>query len=363
MQFSLFYFANQDRPDHGRDKYRLILESASWADCNGFQRLWTPERHFHSFGGLSPNPALVCAALATVTQRIQLCAGSVVLPLHDPIRVAEEWAVVDNLSGGRVGLGVACGWVPNDFVIGGNQAQFAQRKDVMARSIELLRRLWRGEGHVVVNPLGQEIELRTLPRPVQQELPLWLTAAANPETFRLAGEMGANVLTHLLGQSLAGLADKVAEYRRAWRDAGHAGRGEVSLMLHTLVGEEDDEVHELVREPMKRYLQGSLTLAAAHLDSVPFLQRPERIDLSGVTPELLDDVLEASFEKYFHMSGMLGSYERCLDMVERVQAADIDEIACLIDFGVDPQRVLASLEHLGVVRVLANRTLSAGVLA
>ncbi|MBZ0153077.1 MAG: LLM class flavin-dependent oxidoreductase [Planctomycetes bacterium] len=353
MQFSLYYFANQDAADD-RNKYRLILESAEWADRNGFVRLWTPERHFHSFGGLSPNPSILCAALAARTRRVQLCAGSVVLPLHDPIRVAEEWAMVDNLSNGRVGIGVACGWVPNDFVIGGSQEKFDRRKEVFADGITTLRRLWRGEGHRLVNPQGKEVEIHTLPRPVQADVPIWITVAGNPDTFRQAGQLGAHVLTHLLGQTLDGLADKIQAYRDAWRAAGHAGDGTVTLMLHTFVGERDDEVHDLVRGPMKRYLHGSLTLAAAHICSVPFLQNAENIDLSQATPEFVDEVLDASFEKYFHMSGMFGSLEKCLDMVDRVEATGVDEVACLIDYGVDADAVLAALENLNVVRILAN---------
>lgn len=354
MQFSLYYFANQDAQDHEQDKYRLILESAQWADRNGFARLWTPERHFHSFGGLSPNPSVLCAALAATTKNVQLCSGSVVLPLHDPIRVAEEWAVVDNLSNGRVGLGVACGWVPNDFVIGDRQDTFAHRKDVFDRSIDTLRRLWRGEPHRTKNPQGEDVEVRTLPRPVQRELPLWITVAGNPETFRMAGRLGANVLTHLLGQTLDGLAEKIEAYRDAWREAGHAGEGTVTLMLHTFVGEDDDEVHEIVAAPMKRYLQGSLSLASAHICSVPFLQNAKDIDLAAVDQQMLDDVLDASFEKYFHMSGLFGSHGKCLDMVDKVEAAGVGEIACLIDYGVAPELVLQSLQHLNVVRILAN---------
>lgn len=354
MQFSIFYFANQEGEDHECDKYRLILESAKWADRNGFARLWTPERHFHSFGGLSPNPSVLAAALAAITENIQICAGSVVLPLHDPIRVAEEWAVVDNISGGRVGLGVACGWVPNDFVISHHQADFDCRKEVFATNTEILRKLWRGEPRLVTNPQGEEIEVQTLPRPIQKEVPIWITAAANPDTFRQAGEMGTNLLTHLLGQTVESLAGKIEIYHETWKSAGHPGRGIITLMLHTFVGENDDEVHDLVREPMKKYLAGSLNLAAAHLESVPFLQNPENIDLTTLTPDIVDQTLEASFEKYFHMSGLFGSYEKCLDMVDKLEDIDVDEIACLIDFGLEEKVVLASLENLNVVRILAN---------
>jgi natural product biosynthesis luciferase-like monooxygenase protein len=297
---------------------------------------------------------VIASALASITTNIQICAGSIVLPLHDPIRVAEEWAVVDNISNGRVGLGIACGWVPNDFVISDNQAGFERRKEVFEEKTSQLKKLWRGERHCVTNPQGKKITVQTLPRPIQKEVPIWITAAANPETFRQAGEMGANLLTHLLGQTLQGLAGKVQIYREAWEAAGHPGRGIMTLMLHTFVGDSDEEIHDFVREPMKKYLGASLNLAAAHLESVPFLRNPGEIDVAALTPELVDETLEASFEKYFHMGSLLGSYEKCLDTVEQLANIDVDEVACLIDFGIDEEAVLAGLEHLNVVRILAN---------
>ncbi len=352
MDFSLFFFANQ--AGLGGGQYDLIFSSAKWADSNGFARLWVPERHFHSFGGLSPNPSVLAASLAAVTERIGICSGSVVLPLHDPIRVAEEWSVVDNISGGRVGLGVACGWVPNDFVISGRQEDFDNRKSIFEEKMHTLRKLWRGEPHPLTNPKGEVFDVRIVPRPVQRDVPLWITAAANPETFRQAGELGANVLTHLLGQSVEELAGKIALYREARQAVGHAGRGLVTLMLHTLVGDTDDEVHDLARDPMKTYLGASLSLAAAHLDSVPFLRDPSRIDAGTLTPDLVDATLEASFEKYFHMGSLMGSYEKCLDTVARLEGIGVDEAACLIDFGLDAEVVLAGLENLNVLRKLAN---------
>lgn len=354
MKFGLYYFANYDGDEHSSGKYRLILDSAKWADANGFERLWTPERHFHQFGGLSPNPSVVAAAIASITSRIQICSGSVVLPLHDPIRVAEEWAVVDNISNGRIGLGVACGWVPNDFVISDRQGDFADRHRLFEEKIGVLRSMWRGQPRDVVNPQGEHVSIRTLPRPIQPELPLWITAAGNPETFRMAGTMGANVLTHLLGQTVTGLAEKIAIYRKAWTDAGHRGRGTVTVMVHAFVGNTDDEVRELTREPMKRYLGSSLNLAAAHLKSVPFMRNTESIDTGALTPELIDATLDASFEKYFHMASLLGSLEKCLDTVDRFSEIDVDELACLIDFGVPEDLVTSALENLNVLRILAN---------
>ncbi|MET0406571.1 MAG: LLM class flavin-dependent oxidoreductase, partial [Cystobacter sp.] len=113
LDFSLSYFAN-DEDGLGRRKYQLLLDGARFADTHGFSAIWTPERHFHSFGGLYPSPAITGAGVATITERLGIRAGSVVIPLHDPIQVAEEWAMIDNLSGGRVGVSFASGWHAND---------------------------------------------------------------------------------------------------------------------------------------------------------------------------------------------------------------------------------------------------------
>jgi natural product biosynthesis luciferase-like monooxygenase protein len=359
VDFSLFYFAS-DAGEAGGDRYRLLLEGAKFADRHGFAAVWTPERHFHAFGGLYPNPSVAGAALAALTQRVQIRAGSVVLPLHHPIRVAEEWALVDNLSGGRVGVSFASGWQSNDFVL--NPGVYADRKALMFREIETVRRLWRGERVAFAGPNGKEVEVQTLPRPIQPELPVWVTAAGSPDTFRMAGEIGANLLTHLLGQGVEDLAEKIAVYRRAREGHGH-GRGHVTLMVHTFVGEDEEEVRETVRKPMTDYLRSAVDLIKQAAASSPQLNL--RSQQTGKSPaELLESrelseedmqaLLNHAFERYFKTSGLFGTPEACLEMVRRLRAADVDEIACLIDFGVEAGAALAHLEHLNALRELAS---------
>ncbi len=86
---------------------------------------------------------------------------------------------------------------------------------MMFENAEIVRRLWRGESVEFANPHGKMVPTATLPRPVQAELPVWITTAGNVETFRAAGAAGVNVLTHLLGQTLEELAVKVKAYREA----------------------------------------------------------------------------------------------------------------------------------------------------
>ena len=163
LDLSFFYWNVADDDSlYIKDKYRLLLEGAKFADKNGFKAVWNPERHFASFGGLFPNPAVTLGALSTITENVELRAGSCVVPLHSPIRVAEEYSIVDNLSNGRVGIAAASGWAPPDFAI--KPENFENAKGKMFDSVEVVRKLWRGE-HVPFDGPNGEVQVRTLPRP------------------------------------------------------------------------------------------------------------------------------------------------------------------------------------------------------
>jgi natural product biosynthesis luciferase-like monooxygenase protein len=354
IDFSLFYFASGDSGSNA-DQYRLLLDGARFADANGFAAIWTPERHFHAFGAPYPNPSVTSAAIAAVTSRIKIRAGSVVAPLHHPVRIAEEWALVDNLSNGRVGIAFASGWQPDDFLL--NPQNFADRRGVLMRSIEDVRALWRGEKRSFPGPLGHDVEVAIYPRPVQPELPFWITSAGNADTFAAAGRIGACVLTHLLGQTVEEVGEKVAAYRAAWREAGHAGDGHVTLMLHSFVGADADRVREIVRQPLIDYLRTSTDLVKQYAWSFPaFKRRPgaesaQDLNISDLSTEETDALLEYSFERYFESSGLFGTAEHCADLVERVAGVGIDEIGCLIDFGIAVDTVLEHLPALNDLRM------------
>lgn len=366
LDFSLFYFGNDPSPTSA-DRYKLLFEGAKFADTHGFSAIWTPERHFHAFGGAYPNPALTSAALAAVTTRLKIRAGSCVLPLHHPVRVAEDWAFIDHISQGRVGVSFAAGWQPNDFAIA--PEAFADRKAGMLANIDVVRRLWRGERVAFPGPLGKPVDIQTLPRPIQKEIPVWLTAAGNPETFQQAGAMGCHLLTHLLGQTLDDVAEKLRLYRIAWHQAGHPGQGHVTVMLHTFVGEDEDAVRETVRQPMKEYLRSSVDLIKQAAWTFPtFVQRGaahgqspiEIMDAKALSAEEMDALLEHAFARYYGTSALFGTPQRCLAMVHRLQEAGVDEIACLIDFGIETETVLAHLHDLQQLMEAAGRSRTAG---
>jgi natural product biosynthesis luciferase-like monooxygenase protein len=351
LDFSLFYFSS-DESEHAQGKYRLLLDGARFADENGFVAVWTPERHFHAFGGLFPNPAVTSAAVAAITKNVAIRAGSVVSPLHSALRIAEEWSIVDNLSNGRAGISFAPGWQPNDFVL--QPDAFARRKDLMFEQIDMVRRLWRGESLPFVNGTGDTVQVRVLPRPIQKELPVWVTIAGNPESFVAAAKAGAHVLTHLLGQSVKDVAEKVALYRRTWREAGHPGKGTVTMMVHTFVGDSDDEVKAIVREPMKAYLRSAVGLIRDAAWSFPTIKQKAtnasgEFDADGLSAEDMDALLDYAFERYYSTSGLFGSAETARRFASSLAEIGVDEIACLVDFGVPTDLVLAHLPALATV--------------
>jgi natural product biosynthesis luciferase-like monooxygenase protein len=339
VQFSLFYFASADSEGAG-SHYEMLVEGAKMADQLGLAAVWTPERHFHAFGGMYPNPSLTNAALAMITSRVQLRAGSVVLPLHHPIRVAEEWALVDQLSRGRTGIAFASGWHADDFVFA--PRDYAARKEIMYRGIETVQRLWRGDSVKAAGGAGNEIEVRIHPRPIQPELPVWITSSGSVETFESAARIRAHVLTHLLGQDILEVGEKIGVYRKGLAEQGEdPSSGIVTLMLHSYIDRDLNQVRSKALQPFKNYLRSSIGLIASLVQSLNL-----DLDLNNMEEDDLDDLLTFAAERYMSSSGLFGTPETCGNIVESARDVGANEIACLVDFGVDFASTMNSIRHI-----------------
>ncbi|MGX1390850.1 natural product biosynthesis luciferase-like monooxygenase protein [Bradyrhizobium japonicum] len=158
-----------------------------------------------------------------------------------------------------------------------------------------------------------------------------------------AGELGLNLLTGLTGHSIEELSAKIKSYRRAYENMGHAGkRGRVTVMMHSFIGRDVARVREQVRGPIQSYLRTNLGLHAR--------QYERQMKRSGqLSPSDEQALLDHSFERYFKSASLLGTVESCMPVVDRLEAIGVDEIACLIDFGLEAETVLAGLEQLKVL--------------
>jgi natural product biosynthesis luciferase-like monooxygenase protein len=323
-----FFSALEENGDDAR-AYRLVTDTATVADEAGLDFVWIPERHFTAFGGCHPNPAVLAAAVAMVTRSVRIRAGSVVLPLHDPLRVAEEWAVVDNLSNGRAEISSATGWNSRDFVLA--PEKFQDRVMSARRSMETVQELWSGKEIVRQGPDGVDYRVRTYPRPVQRSLPYWITATGNPNTFVYAGEVGAGVLTSYGFLTEKQLSENIDAYRRAYA-AHHAGSGRVSVMAHAAIGESGEEIRRLSEEPLRRYLAAFLSQGGTDTDSVA-----------------TDKRLAFAVQRYLRGRSLIGDRDQVREVMRNIYACGADEIACLVDFGIPRETVLSTVSELAAI--------------
>jgi natural product biosynthesis luciferase-like monooxygenase protein len=342
MQFSLFFFgADSSQPG----QYRYLFDAARFADVNGFTAAWVPERHFMRFGGLYGSPSVTASALAAVTQHLGIRAGSVVLPLQNPLRVAEEWSMIDNISNGRVAIGIASGWHVNDFVLAPDT--YNNRQEDMYEKLAVIQRLWRGEAVAFANGIGDPVDVKILPRPVQPELPIWLTTSSERGS-RAAGARGFNLLTANFthNHNVSHLAQCIDAYREEIERA-HGRRGHVTLMLHTYIGETEQMVAEVALPAMVGYIDINIEMQRAQdegrrLDrGFQFLEYRQREVLTR----------NAAASNLRGELSFIGTTRACAERADALKNLGVDEIACLIDFGIPHGEMMAGLGRLADIIV------------
>lgn len=335
MRYSLLFFA-ADEGGAGPDKYELLMDAARLIDDSALTAIWIPERHFAEFGGLYPNPSVLGAVVASQTSRIRIRSGSVILPLQDPLRVAEEWSIVDNLSNGRVELSFGSGWNVNDFVLA--PQNYENRRELMHEGIDTVRRLWRGERIERVNGVGKPVQVGTLPRPVQPELPVWLTAQSE-SSFAAAGRAGYPVLTNLNFNSADVLARNCSVYKENLGPGG-VDRASIALMVHAFVDVSDDAARTAVVDPLRGYLRRNLDLRAQ------FAAGKSGDERKAPTEAQVDAIIERGVDRILDWAGLVGGVDSLPAKVANFADQGVDELACLIDFGADPDETVKSIIRL-----------------
>ena len=195
-----------------RDVYRAVVQQAALADRLGFDFIWFTEHHFVADGYL-PAFQPVAGAVAAVTERIRISNDIALLPLYHPIRLAEELAVLDQLSGGRMEFGIGMGYVPSEFAAFGHDVK--HRVSLTEEAIEIMRQAW-SDGPVDFSGKRYRISgIEVFPKPIQPGgPPLWIAAMKEAGALR-----AARYGTHLLPQG------NRAEVLDPWREAVLAAGG------------------------------------------------------------------------------------------------------------------------------------------
>lgn len=190
MKTGLFYVC--EAPDNDVQRaYRELLEQVEYAEELGFDSVWLAEHHGSNYGTM-PRPAIMAAAIAQRTERIRIGVMVSILPFANPVRNAEDWAMVDVLSDGRLDFGTGRGYQPREFAMMGRDP--AQSRELYAEGLEIMLGLWSNETFSYEGQFHSFADASLVPRPLQDTVPMWV-AALSPETYQLAAERGMQVIT------------------------------------------------------------------------------------------------------------------------------------------------------------------------
>ena len=256
MKFGLNFFPSFRAADYSTaDYFAQCLRLAERADRLGFNSIKTVEHYFYDYGGHSPNPVVFLAAVAARTQRIRLITGAVIPAFNNPVKLAAELAVLDNLSNGRLDVGFGRAFIPKEFeVFGVNMDESRARFE---EGIDIVTRLWTEDRVSYEGKFHRFCDVHLQPRPVQKpHPPIWVAAIASPESFVWAGRRGYNVMVVPYAGGIEKVREMVHAYRQAWRDAGHPpGREQIQTSLHCYVAETRAKAIEGVRPRVERYVE------------------------------------------------------------------------------------------------------------
>ena len=251
MQRSLFWLLDHypETGDSVASIHEAALEDAAEADRLGFTSLWLSEHHFRTLS-TAPNPAVLLAAIAQRTECIRLGPAVAVLPLRSPIQVAEDYALVDILSGGRLNLGVGCGSEPVEYAPFG--VDFESRREIYAENLEAIRERWAAAICGEIGPDSLNIA------PLQSPGPPIYVATQSEETAYQVGRTGDSLLT-LIPPPSTGLNEVAARVRahvRGLEEAGHDdGRAEAVVMIFAHVAETEEAARATAVPALARLMQ------------------------------------------------------------------------------------------------------------
>lgn len=251
MKFGIMnLFPAEGASDH--QVLRDTLEEIELADELGFDSAWLAEHHFSRYGILG-NPLMLGAALAERTTRITIGTAVVVLPFHDPIRLAEDAATVDILSNGRLQLGVGRGYQPREF--NGFGIDSAESKQRYAEVVDVLELAWSGQGSFSYDGHHHRYDDVTVyPRPVQPGGPPILHACVSPDSFRTRGLAGQRIITSPNFTPLPVMQENFVAYRDALSEVGRDPADyDLPFMQQVWVGHQADGAREAAEAALNYY--------------------------------------------------------------------------------------------------------------
>jgi alkanesulfonate monooxygenase SsuD/methylene tetrahydromethanopterin reductase-like flavin-dependent oxidoreductase (luciferase family) len=330
MRFVTFFFF-QAAPGHRHaDIIHRELEQVEWTEELGFDEVWFTEHHFIDYG-LSVDPSSLAAAAASRTRRVRIGLAAAILPFHHPLRLAEQMALVDIISSGRLDVGVGRGNRPAEFA--GYRVPQVESRDRFDETVEILRLAWTRERFSFHGRFFDVDDVRVIPKPVQQpHPPLYQVCVSKDgiENTALRGwPMLNSVLTGPVDQLLANRDTYVATLQKAGRTAEEIaallGRWGVSRQIY--VAETDARALAEARDAEMWYQESFRRFVVPERieDAHPSLQPHFR--------QLAERLAKISWDDLVRETVAFGSPETVTRKLAAMRAAGVGHVLCWMNFG------------------------------
>jgi len=255
MRFGIFHLPSLTAADHtnGADRLHSIVEHAAYGEELGFDSVWLAEHHFHSFGGILSSPPVIGAAIAQRTAKIRIGTAVTLLPYHNPLRIAEDYATLDCLSRGRLEFGVGHGFIKWESLTFGTPLEDLRNR--FKENLEIILKAWSEPKFSHNGNSYQYDNVELLPRPVQKPYPtVWMGATSTAESFEFAGRSGFHLMLIPFLHEIDELRTMVELYFNARRAAGYdPNTACVIAMYHIYVGESAAEARATAEPALAAY--------------------------------------------------------------------------------------------------------------
>jgi alkanesulfonate monooxygenase SsuD/methylene tetrahydromethanopterin reductase-like flavin-dependent oxidoreductase (luciferase family) len=219
MRFGMFYVLECPDGDYQR-AYKEMFGQIEYAEELGFDSVWLAEHHGSAYGSM-PSPQVAMASIAKITERMRIGLAVSILPFDNPVRVAEDFAMIDVISNGRLDLGVGRGYQPREFKMLGLADRQQYSREIFEEELDILVGLWENDSFSYNGKYFQLEDVSITPRPVQKPRPPLYVAAISPATFHLVRKYDMNVLVTPTLMSLDELKTFVLEAKKELVELGH----------------------------------------------------------------------------------------------------------------------------------------------
>jgi alkanesulfonate monooxygenase SsuD/methylene tetrahydromethanopterin reductase-like flavin-dependent oxidoreductase (luciferase family) len=317
----------------------------------GYDTVWLTEHHFIEYG-ISVSPLALAAAIAARTQRINIGLAAVILPFHDPIRLAEEIAFVDILSRGRLRVGIGRGNRPIEFA--GYRVPQEENRERFSEILEVMVQAWTQERVSYKGKFFTIDGIPVIPKPYQKPHPSLMLVCVSPETIQLAARRGWPMLNSILFGPFSQIMQNRDIYTAAMREAGRS-EAEIKTALRSwgvsrhiyVAPTESEAIREA--EAAERWYQQSLAR---------FLV-PENIAVASpsLQPQfraLAERLKTVTWEGLVRETVLFGSPERIVDRVREMEEAGVGELLCWMNFGGLPHELVKRSMRLFAEKVMPH---------